>query len=234
MALENEINQPKFRNEYPKSLPNILYTNNWLSEKINTIFSNWDITPRQFNILRILRGEGRPLSTLQIRQRMLDKMSDTSRIVDRLVRKGMVRKTPGAADRRLVDVVITQRGRKLLEKIDPLEDEMDKMMETLSGEEASLLNRLLDKLRNVLPVVTTGAIPLLITGAIRVLMTGAIPLFCLLLVMMPAVCLAQQPDSAMTAAPDSLSRRGPGNTSLRPDTAFGRRSLIERPPNYEF
>jgi uncharacterized lipoprotein YddW (UPF0748 family) len=153
MALENEINQRKFRNEYQKARLNILYTNNWLSEKINIIFDKWDITPRQFNILRILRGEGKPLSTLQIRQRMLDKMSDTSRIVDRLVRKGMVRKTPNATDRRLVDVIITSRGRKLLEKIDPLEDEMDKMMSILSPEEASTLSRLLDKLRNVLPAL---------------------------------------------------------------------------------
>jgi uncharacterized lipoprotein YddW (UPF0748 family)/predicted transcriptional regulator len=153
MALENEINQRRFRNEYQKARLNILYTSNWLAEKISIIFDKWDITPRQFNILRILRGEGKPLSTLQIRQRMLDKMSDTSRIVDRLVRKGMVRKTSNAADRRLVDVVITPRGRKLLEKIDPLENEMDKMMTTLSLEEASVLSRLLDKLRHVLPVL---------------------------------------------------------------------------------
>jgi DNA-binding MarR family transcriptional regulator len=153
MALENEINQRKFRNEYQKAILNILYTNNWLSEKIAIIFDEWDITPRQFNILRILRGEGRPLSTLQIRQRMLDKMSDTSRIVDRLVKKGMVRKTPNAEDRRLVDVVITLRGRKLLEKIDPLENEMDKMITHLTQEEASTLNSLLDKLRNVMPVI---------------------------------------------------------------------------------
>src|SRR5579863_741226 len=153
MALENEINQRKFRNEYQKARLNILYTNNWLAEKISIIFDKWDITPRQFNILRILRGEGKPLSTLQIRQRMLDKMSDTSRIVDRLVRKGFVRKTLNGEDRRLVDVIITSRGRKLLEKIDPLEDEMDKMMTTLSPEEATTLSRLLDKLRNVLPVL---------------------------------------------------------------------------------
>jgi uncharacterized lipoprotein YddW (UPF0748 family)/DNA-binding MarR family transcriptional regulator len=153
MALENEINQRRFRNEYQKAILNILYTNNWLFEKIGIIFDEWDVTPRQFNILRILRGEGKPLSTLQIRQRMLDKMSDTSRIVDRLIKKGMVRKTPNAEDRRLVDVVITPRGRKLLEKIDPLENEMDKLLSHLTVEEASTLNNLLDKLRNVMPVI---------------------------------------------------------------------------------
>lgn len=160
MALENEINQRKFRNEYQKARLNILYTNNWLTEKIGIIFDKWDITPRQFNILRILRGEGSPLSTLQIRQRMLDKMSDTSRIVDRLVRKGLVRKTANAEDRRLVDVVITPRGKKLLEKIDPLENEMDKMMDQLTETETATLNLLLDKLRSVLPLIL---LPLLLT-----------------------------------------------------------------------
>jgi uncharacterized lipoprotein YddW (UPF0748 family) len=178
MALENEINQRKFRNEYQKARLNILYTNNWLFEKISIIFDKWDITPRQFNILRILRGEGKPLSTLQIRQRMLDKMSDTSRIVDRLVRKGLVRKTPNAADRRLVDVIITPRGRKLLEKIDPLEDEMDDMMAGISPEEASSLNRLLDKLRN------------------------ALPLLCVLFLTLPVISLAQPTDS--TISPHSV------------------------------
>ncbi|HVW61878.1 MAG TPA: hypothetical protein VHC48_17615, partial [Puia sp.] len=85
MSLENEINQRKFRNEHQKSAINLVYTYNWMTEKINKIFDEWEITAQQFNILRILRGAGQPLSTLQIRQRMLDRMSDTSRIVDRLV-----------------------------------------------------------------------------------------------------------------------------------------------------
>ncbi|HLI92890.1 MAG TPA: MarR family transcriptional regulator, partial [Puia sp.] len=148
MALENEINQRKFRTEYQKARINIIYTYNWLSERINSIFKDWDITPQQFNILRILRGEGKPLSTLQIRQRMLDKMSDTSRIVDRLLKKGLVRKTPNDEDRRLVDVVITPKGRKLLEKIDPFEENADKMMMSLTEEETKTLNHLLDMLRN--------------------------------------------------------------------------------------
>ncbi|HEY4336916.1 MAG TPA: MarR family transcriptional regulator, partial [Puia sp.] len=153
MALENEINQRKFRTEYQKARINIIYTYNWLSEKISSIFEEWDITPRQFNILRILRGEGKPLSTLQIRQRMLDKMSDTSRIVDRLLKKGLVRKTPNGEDRRLVDVVITAKGRKLLEKIDPFEEAADKLMTGLTVEETKTLNVLLDKLRNASAVL---------------------------------------------------------------------------------
>jgi uncharacterized lipoprotein YddW (UPF0748 family)/predicted transcriptional regulator len=153
MALENEINQRKFRTGYQKARINIIYTYNWLSEQINSIFKDWDITPQQFNILRILRGEGKPLSTLQIRQRMLDKMSDTSRIVDRLLKKGLVRKSPNDEDRRLVDVVITPKGRKLLEKIDPFEENADKIMMSLSEDETATLNHLLDKLRNTATIL---------------------------------------------------------------------------------
>ncbi|HEY8971451.1 MAG TPA: MarR family transcriptional regulator [Puia sp.] len=148
MALENEINQRKFRNEYQKSAINLVYTYNWVTEKITRIFDEWDITAQQFNILRILRGAGQPLSTLQIRQRMLDRMSDTSRIVDRLVKKGLVKKNICKMDRRLVDVTITDKGKKLLEKIDQYSDQMDGIMKNLTEEDARTLNELLDKIRN--------------------------------------------------------------------------------------
>ena len=148
MSLENEINQRKFRNEYQKSGINLIYTYNWMTERINKIFDVWDITPQQFNILRILRGAGQPLSTLQIRQRMLDRMSDTSRIVDRLVLKGLAKKSVCKLDRRLVDVTITDKGKKLLEKIDQYNDQMDAIMMNLTEQEAKTLNELLDKIRN--------------------------------------------------------------------------------------
>lgn len=149
MSLENEINQHKFRSEYQKSAINIVYTYNWITEKMYKVFGEWDITSQQFNILRILRGAGQPLSTLQIRQRMLDKMSDTSRIVDRLVKKGLVKKSVCKMDRRLVDIVITDKGKKLLEKLDEHNEEMDGVMHNLSEEEAKALNVLLDKIRNI-------------------------------------------------------------------------------------
>ncbi|HWK06189.1 MAG TPA: MarR family transcriptional regulator [Puia sp.] len=148
MSLEKEINQRKFRNEYQKSVINIIYTYNWLTEKINKVFDEWGITSQQFNILRILRGAGKPLSTLQIRQRMLDKMSDTSRIVDRLVKKGLVKKAVCKTDRRLVDVTISGKGKKLLEKIDAYDGQMDGIMMNLSQTEAATLNGLLDKARS--------------------------------------------------------------------------------------
>jgi len=149
MTIEKDINQHKFRNEHQKSAINLIYTFNWMNEKLDKIFEQYDITQQQFNILRILRGAGGgPLSTLQIRQRMLDKMSDTSRIVDRLIKKGLVKKNICKADRRLVDVVITEKGKRLLEKIDNSSEDMDAIFKNLSQGDAKTLNQLLDKLRN--------------------------------------------------------------------------------------
>ena len=148
MGIENDINQAKFRNEYQKTVINIIYTYNWVTEQNKKFFEKEDITPQQFNILRILRGAGKPLSTLQIRQRMLDKMSDTSRIVDRLVKKGLVKKVICKADRRLVDVSISDKGIELLLKLDQTEEEMDAVLKNLSTEEATTLNTLLDKIRS--------------------------------------------------------------------------------------
>src|SRR5690606_9214646 len=93
MGIEQDIQQARFRSEYQKASVNLIYTFNWLTERSRALFATEDITPQQFNILRILRGSHpNPLSTLQIRDRMLDKMSDTSRIVDRLIVKGLVKK----------------------------------------------------------------------------------------------------------------------------------------------
>ncbi len=147
MSLENDINQHAFRNEYQKSVLNLIYTFNWMNERLNKEFEPFDITQQQFNILRILRGAGQPLSTLQIRQRMLDKMSDTSRIVDRLVKKGLVKKTVCREDRRLVDVLLTEKGKKLLQHMDELEPEFDAVIQNLNQAEARQLNELLDKIR---------------------------------------------------------------------------------------
>jgi len=148
MGIEQDINQSKFRNEHQKAAINLIYTYNWVTEKLKSIFEREDITSQQFNILRILRGAGQPLSTLQIRQRMLDKMSDTSRIVDRLVLKGLVKKNICANDKRLVDVYITDKGKKLLEKLDKYNEEMDGVFGNISDADAKALNRILDKIRN--------------------------------------------------------------------------------------
>lgn len=147
MSIEKDIQQRSFRNDYQKAIVNLIFTHNWMNEQLKEIFNREDLTPQQFNILRILRGSDRPLSTLEIRERMLDKMSDTSRIVDRLVAKGLVKKTTCKSDKRLVDVIITDKGRKGLEKLDKWEPDMDAIFGNLSLTEAKTLNKLLDKIR---------------------------------------------------------------------------------------
>ena len=147
MGIEQDISQHKFRNEYQKATINLIYTFNWMNERIKTMLDQYDITPQQFNILRILRGAGKPLSTLQIRQRMLDKMSDTSRIVDRLLKKDLVTKVVCEGDRRLVDVTISDSGLSLLQRMDSHQDDMDSVFKNLDEEQARTLNMLLDKIR---------------------------------------------------------------------------------------
>jgi DNA-binding MarR family transcriptional regulator len=164
MTLEKDINQQVFRSEYQKAIINLIYTFNWVNEKINRRFEPFDITQQQFNILRILRGAGQPLSTLQIRQRMLDKMSDTSRIVDRLVKKGMVKKSICREDRRLVDVLLTDKGKKLLQSMDGMNEEMDSVFKYLSNDEAKLLNVLLDKIRMIENPSEDNSVETAITG----------------------------------------------------------------------
>jgi MarR family transcriptional regulator, 2-MHQ and catechol-resistance regulon repressor len=149
MGIDKDIQQSKFRNVYQKATINLIYTMGWMRDRTKMIFEAEDITPQQFNILRILRGSfPEPLSTLQIRERMLEKMSDTSRIVDRLITKGLVKKLICKTDRRLVDVIISDKGKKLLEKLDLRQDEMDAILGNLSEKEAATLSDLLDKVRS--------------------------------------------------------------------------------------
>jgi DNA-binding MarR family transcriptional regulator len=148
VGIEKDIHQNNFRNGKHKAMVNLLFTYGWAIEKIKDFLSREDITHQQYNILRILRGASpHPLSTLQIRERMLDKMSDTSRIVDRLVLKELVEKRACSKDKRLVDVTITKKGQELLKKLDEASDQMDNLMDNLTENEAEQLSSLLDKLR---------------------------------------------------------------------------------------
>ena len=149
MGIEKDIHQVKFSSAQQKAMINLLFTYGWVIEKIKIFLAKEDITHQQFNILRILRGSHpKPLSTLQIRERMLDKMSDTSRIVDRLQTKGLVKKTTCPKDKRLVDVLIIDKGQKLLKKLDSEADHIMEVMGNLSDKESEQLSGLLDKLRN--------------------------------------------------------------------------------------
>jgi DNA-binding MarR family transcriptional regulator len=149
MGIEKDIHQETFRNAKQKAMINLLYTYGWTIERIKNFLASEDITHQQYNILRILRGSSpEPLSTLQIRERMLDKMSDTSRIVDRLLAKELVKKCVCPKDKRLVDVTISDKGQKLLKKLDTEAANIDNVMNNLTESEAEQLSHLLDKLRN--------------------------------------------------------------------------------------
>ena len=147
MGIEKDIQQSCFRNEFQKMGINLIYTANWLNEKIAQILANEEITQQQYNILRILRGSECPLSTLKIRERMLDKMSDTSRIVDRLIAKGLVEKTACLKDKRLVDITISKKGLVLVDKLDQFNDQIDAVLKGVDEKEAQTINQLLDKIR---------------------------------------------------------------------------------------
>jgi len=147
MSIENDIKQDSFKSEYQKAIIKLVFTYNWTTERLKKLLEESDLTLQQFNILRILRGSQMPLSTLQIRERMLDKMSDTSRIVDRLIIKELAKKVICKKDKRLVDVTITAKGLKLLEKLDSQEDKMETIIKALTESEAQTLNTLLDKIR---------------------------------------------------------------------------------------
>lgn len=147
MPIEESIKQRQFKHAYHKLALNLMYTNSLLKTYLKDIFKEQDITPQQYNILRILRGSRpHPLSTMQIRERMMDRMSDTSRIVDRLIIKKLVSKKVSAGDNRLVDVTITDKGMQLLQNLDGIEDELTYFLGNLSEAEAEQLSDLLDKI----------------------------------------------------------------------------------------
>ncbi|MBU2494090.1 MAG: MarR family transcriptional regulator [Bacteroidetes bacterium] len=149
MKLEEEIKQNiPFGNEYTKLAVNILYTHGWLSNLQSEYLKKYLITTSQYNILRILRGQHpKPASINLLKERMLDKMSDASRLVDRLVTKELVERKVCINDRRKVEVIITAKGLELLTALEKIEDEQKNILKNLSIDEAKTLNKLLDKLR---------------------------------------------------------------------------------------
>ncbi len=149
MGIQEDIKQKRaFRNEYQKAAVNLIFSYGWLQEQIRLSIEPFDITMQQYNVLRILRGSyPDPISTQEIRKRMLDKMSDVSRIVDRLILKKLVVKRVCDSDKRLVDVTIGQTGLELLAQMEQLEGDMDKLMGALTEAEVMQLNFLLDKMR---------------------------------------------------------------------------------------
>lgn len=148
MSLENDIQQREFRSESQKAILNILYTCYFVQDQMNTLFKKYDITRQQYNVLRILRGQYPGHASVNlVRERMLDKMSDASRIVERLRLKELVTRKSAEKDKRAVEVTITEAGLKLLDEMQESVDEFEGLLDNLSEEETRQLNGLLDKIR---------------------------------------------------------------------------------------
>lgn len=142
--LAKDINS-KFKNNRVKALLNIIYTANWISSCQNEFFKSYGISPQQYNILRILRGAGEPLKVQTIKDRMLERSPNATRLMDKLCAKNYIERFPSEHDRRVVKIVITNEGKALLESIpNTLNNEL---LKNLSEEEAEKLSNLLDKMR---------------------------------------------------------------------------------------
>lgn len=148
MKLEYAIKQTKpFANPYQKAMVNLLYTNNYVKVEMQEFFKSKGLTMKQYNIMRILKGAGQNVSTSYIKERMLEKNSDVSRIVDRMHDKGIVIKSGCPNDKRLIDVALTPHGKQLLQEVTGEMDAVDSIFQKLSTEEIEMLNTILDKIR---------------------------------------------------------------------------------------
>jgi len=148
MTIEEEIKQTKFKSTQQKAVLNLLFTSSWIQNKQREIFEPFGITGQQYNILRILRGQHpKTISAVEIKSRMLDKHSDVSRLLDRLIAKNLVKKSQCPNDKRATDIVISDSGLSLLKELDSVVSTMDKKLIKLSVEESTLLNDLLNRCR---------------------------------------------------------------------------------------
>ncbi|MEO9484928.1 MAG: MarR family transcriptional regulator [Ekhidna sp.] len=149
MGIAEEIKQQKFKSEFSKAIVNIIYTNSWLNQENLQLFKSYGLTTPQFNILRILRGQHpKPATVNLLIDRMLDKSSNASRIIDKLEQKELVIRRQCSNDRRAVDVLISNKGLELLEEMDEKMSDWESSINTLTEQEAQTLNGLLDKLRS--------------------------------------------------------------------------------------
>ncbi|MEI6866144.1 MarR family transcriptional regulator [Flavicella sp.] len=149
MSIEEQLNSTSKYDPLKKIILNIMYTGSWVNEKSSVFFKQYDLTSQQFNILRILRGQkGNPINLRDVQERMISKMSNTTRLIDKLRLKGMVTREQCESNRRKIDIVITEKGMSLLKEIDTtISSHEMSISQNLSCVEAEQLNELLNKLR---------------------------------------------------------------------------------------
>jgi DNA-binding MarR family transcriptional regulator len=150
MRIEQVIKQEKFNDPYEKVVVNLIYTSNWVRDKQNQTFRNYDILPQHYNVLRILKGRHpNPVSPGEIKEVMLDKGTDVTRLIDKLVNKELTKRGLCESNRRKMDVVITEKGLQLLKDIEePMQIFRNQLRDQLTEPEAGMLSNLLDKLRS--------------------------------------------------------------------------------------
>ena len=142
--LAKDINST-FPNNRVKALLNIIYTANWINSRQNEFFKDFGISPQQYNILRILKGAGEPIKVQTIKDRMLERSPNATRLMDKLCSKNLIERLPSENDRRVVKIAITKLGKELLESI-PIDLNND-LLKNLNENEAEQLSHLLDKMR---------------------------------------------------------------------------------------
>lgn len=148
-TISEEIKQTKYQSEYHKAILNILLTANTLYATNNRFLKTFGLSPEQFNVLRILRGQyPEPCTVLSIQERMLDKMSNASRLVDKLETKKLLTRKQSKTDRRQVEIKITEAGLQLLTKIDQPMLELENRLKCVSDKELARFNEMLDLIRN--------------------------------------------------------------------------------------
>ncbi|RSK46817.1 MarR family winged helix-turn-helix transcriptional regulator [Hymenobacter rigui] len=149
MKIEDEIKQPTFKDNHQKALINLVFTTGWVQQQQSALFKGYGLTLPQFNILRILRGQHpKPATVNLLIERMLDKTSNASRIVDKLEVKKLVTRTVCPSNRRAVDIRITETGLELLHQLDAELENRRNGLQHLTDEEAAQLSNLLDKIRD--------------------------------------------------------------------------------------
>ena len=149
MRIEEVIKQKEFRSEAHKAMVNLIFTSSQILNRISEVTENYGITRQQYNVLRILRGKFPGAASVnEIKDRMLDRMSDCSRLVDRLAAKGLIQKSLCPTDKRSVDITISGEGLDLLDRMEPAVASVEGVFSNFTQSEVNRFNEMLDRLRN--------------------------------------------------------------------------------------
>ncbi|AKD02990.1 MarR family transcriptional regulator [Pontibacter korlensis] len=148
MRIEDEIHQSEFKDDYRRLMANLLFTNNWMNQQLMPFFKDLGLTLQQHNVLAIVRGQHpEPVCFGDIQNRMVDRNSNVTRLIDKLIEKGYVTRDICQSNRRMIEVRITDKGLQKLQEVDAKFPSLFERFHNLSQEEAVLVSNLLDKLR---------------------------------------------------------------------------------------